>query len=349
MPIQYYQIKQPIQLESGAVLPELTLAYHTYGSLNAEGNNVIWICHALTANSDAENWWPGLIGDGLLFDTTKFFIVCANILGSCYGTTGPLSKNPHANTAYFNEFPLITIRDMVKSHQILKNHLKIKQINSLIGASLGGQQALEWAIEEPSSINKLVLIATNAKHSAWGIAFNEAQRMALKADVTFGLPNDKAGSEGLKAARATAMLSYRSYDSYQHSQNDDEAKISGYKSAAYQQYHGFKLSERFNAYSYWTLSKAMDSHHVGRNRISIENALQKVNAQTVVLGIVSDQLFPTVEQELLALTIPNALLHLIDSIYGHDGFLIETEQISKILHPFIHQKLPIENYVKQHH
>lgn len=349
MSIKYYQSKELLLLESGAVLPAFTLAYHTYGSLNAEGNNVIWICHALTANSDAQTWWPGLIGDGLLFDTAKYFVVCANILGSCYGSTGPLSKNPNTDSNYYGDFPLITIRDLVKGHKLLKNHLQINQIELLIGASLGGQQALEWAIDEPNSIQKLVLIATNAKHSAWGIAFNEAQRMAIKADVTFGLPNDKAGSEGLKAARATAMLSYRSYASYLNSQNDAEHKIDGFKSSSYQQYQGFKLSERFNAYSYWTLSKAMDSHHVGRNRNSIENALQKVKAQTVVLGIVSDQLFPTVEQEFLASTIPNAQLHLIDSIYGHDGFLIETEQISKILHPFIHPKLPIENYVKQHH
>lgn len=337
MPLVYYQHNESLILESGVVLPELILAYHTYGSLNSEGNNIIWICHALTANSDAQTWWPGLIGDGLLFDTQKYYIICVNILGSCYGTTGPLSKNPQLNTTYYSDFPLITIRDIVKVHQILKKHLKISQISVLIGASLGGQQALEWAIDEPDSIKKLVLIATNAYHSAWGIAFNEAQRMAIKADATFGLPFEKAGLDGLKAARATAMLSYRSYTSYASSQIDERAIIDGFKASSYQQYQGLKLADRFNAYSYWSLSKAMDSHNVGRNRISIEKALQKVTAQTVILGIESDQLFPIIEQKFLAEKIANAELYLIDSIYGHDGFLIETRQISNILESFIQQ------------
>lgn len=334
MAIQYYQSNQPFQLESGVVLPALTLAYHTYGSLNDDGNNVIWICHALTANSDVQNWWPGLIGDGLLFDTQKYLVVCANILGSCYGSSGPLTKNTDSDSVYYNDFPLVTIRDIVKGHQLLKKHLKINQIKVLIGASLGGQQALEWAIDDPDAVDKLVLIATNAQHSPWGIAFNEAQRMALKADVTFGLANQFAGYEGLKAARAIAMLSYRSYVSYQLTQTNTDSDESP-KAATYQQYQGEKLAKRFNAYSYWILSKAMDSHNVARRRAAVEDVLSKIQNSPTIIGISSDQLFPISEQVFLHQQIPNSALHIINSNFGHDGFLVETDQISEILQPII--------------
>src|SRR5579875_1858488 len=169
------------QLESGKKLRNLEIAYHTFGSLNPEKNNVVWVCHALTANADVFDWWPGLFGEKALFNPEEHFIICANILGSAYGTTNPLSINPKDNEPYYLSFPEVTIRDMVKAHQLLAAHLNIQKIEVLIGGSLGGQQALEWAISEPEKINQLIVLASNARHSPWGIAFNESQRLSIAA------------------------------------------------------------------------------------------------------------------------------------------------------------------------
>jgi homoserine O-acetyltransferase len=307
-------------LESGNILPSLNIAYSHYGKLNSSHDNVIYVCHALTANADVADWWPDMVGPGLAFDTDRYYVVCANILGSCYGSTGPASLDPVTNKPYGKDFPLITIRDIVKAHRLLAEYLEIKRIHLLAGGSMGGQQAMEWAITERWYIKNLFLIATNPRHSAWGIAFNEAQRMALE-----------AGSGGLEAARAIAMLSYRNYDMYQSAQTDEEEKIDGFKAASYQRYQGAKLKNRFDRHSYYTLSKAMDTHHVGRGRASMQQALAAIQAQTLVIGISSDILFPNAEQCFLAAHIKDAIYHAIDSPYGHDGFLIETKQITDLL------------------
>lgn len=312
--------EEGIALESGKRLHPLQIAYRTYGKLNPSKDNVIYVCHALTANADVADWWPGMVGEGLAFDTNRYFIVCANILGSCYGTTGPASINPETGVAYENNFPLLTIRDIVRAHQKLARHLGIKSIHLLCGGSLGGQQAMEWAIAEPSFIKNLFLIATNSRHSAWGIAFNEAQRMALE-----------AGENGLEAARAIAMLSYRNYRMYTHTQTDADEKTDHFLASSYQRYQGQKLKKRFHPGSYYILSKAMDSHNVGRGRVNKEHALSLIHAKTLVIGISSDILFPVNEQQYLAQHIPGAIYHEIDSPYGHDGFLIETSLISKHL------------------
>jgi len=323
---------RPFILESGFTLPEIEIAYHTFGTLNQEKSNVIWVVHALTANSDVSDWWAGLFGKGKILDPEKYFIVCANNLGSCYGSTSPLSINPETKQAYFHEFPLITTRDMAIFLEQLRRHLNLPEIHLLMGGSLGGQIAMEWAILQPDLIKNLVLLATNAFHSPWGIAFNEAQRMAIQADASWQYAHPQAGMMGLKAARAIALLSYRNTEIYnQRQKEDDNNKIDNFKASSYQQYQGEKLIRRFNAFSYWTLSKAMDSHHVGRKRKSTEQALATIQAQTKVIGISSDLLFPIAEQEFLAQHIPNASLHIINSLYGHDGFLLEFEAITKIL------------------
>jgi homoserine O-acetyltransferase len=327
---------QPFLLECGKTLPQLQITYHTYGTYNPEKNNVIWVCHALTANADVFDWWKGLFGPNYLFNPDDYFIVCANILGSCYGTTGPLSENPETDAAYFQLFPDISIRDMVAAHEILRQHLGILKIHSLIGGSLGGQQALEWAIQCPDLIENLLIVATNAYHSPWGIAFNEAQRMAIRADETYYLNVPEGGRKGLKAARAVALLSYRTYHTYGKTQGEtDLNKTDNFKASSYQNYQGDKLVNRFNAYSYVSLSKSMDSHNVGRNRNSIENALQQIKAKTLVVGISSDLLFPPQEQKYLTEHIPGAVYHEIDSFYGHDGFLIETEKLTQLVETFL--------------
>lgn len=329
-----FRLPGPLALESGAELPGVEVAYHTYGTLNAARDNVVWVCHALTANADVLSWWPGLFGSGCYFDPAEWFIVCANILGSCYGSTGPLSPGVPA-ALHYNAFPLLTIRDMVAAHEALRQELGLTQIHTLIGGSLGGQQALEWAIQQPSVFENLVVLATNAQHSPWGIAFNEAQRLAIFADPTYHQGTPQGGAAGLRAARATALLSYRSYGTYAHSQAEtDDTKLTDFRASSYQQYQGSKLVARFNAYTYVTLSKAMDSHNVGRGRGGVAAALSQIRARTLVLAISSDVLFPPTEQQLLARHIPGAMYAEMDSRFGHDGFLIETAQITHFLERF---------------
>ena len=328
--------QETFKLESGLQLDGLEIAYHTYGTLNEEKSNVIWVVHALTANSDVFDWWKGLFGHDDLFNPKEYFIVCANNLGSCYGTTGPLSINTETNSPWFSNFPTITIRDMANALEILRAHLGILKINTVIGGSQGGQIAQEWVIENKNITDNLILIATNAKHSSWGIAFNESQRLAIQADISYFLNTPNGGEKGLKAARSIALLSYRNYNTYQESQKDKNNElIHDYAAASYQRYQGDKLVKRFNAYSYVRLSEAMDSHNVARSRsLDVEQVLSQIEIPTLVIGVTSDLLFPLSEQQFLAEKIKNATFNQIDSFYGHDGFLIETKQLSEYIKKF---------------
>jgi homoserine O-acetyltransferase len=331
--MNHFRYEQPFTLESGKILNGINIAYHTYGHLNDDHSNVVWICHHLTANSDASLWWEGMIGHGSLIDPDKYFIVCANILGSCYGTTGPLSTDPSTGQPYYHQFPMITIRDMVNAHILLRKYLGIKGINLLIGGSMGGYQALEWTLSEPSIISNLVLLSTSATESAWGIAVHTAQRMAIEADCTWAGASPDAGKKGLKAARAIGLISYRNHGILVKKQTDpDINKTDDYKASAYIQYQGDKLVNRFNAYSYWMLTKAMDSHHLGRGRkASVSDLLKGINQRTLVFGIHSDILCPLAEQEFISRNIPDSRLIAIDSAYGHDGFMVEAEIITRYL------------------
>lgn len=322
-----YRTNASFHLENGGIIQNLTISYHVYGKLNEEQDNVIWICHALTANSDVKDWWPGIVGEGKLYDPKDYFIICANVLGSAYGTTGPLTYQLNQRPL-LDKFPGISIRDMVKAHILLRKYLGIHSVHTLIGSSLGGQQALEWSIMEPDLFRNLVLIATNARHSAYGIAFNESQRLAIYADSTYGNDNEDGGRKGLIAARSIALLSYRSYSGYVKTQtNGNNNQTDKFPASSYQRYQGEKLANRFNAYSYVVLSKAMDSHNIGRRRASVGDALAKVKAKTLVIGIESDTLFPPVEQQFIADGISNARYEEIHSDFGHDGFLLENEQL----------------------
>lgn len=323
----------PFSLESGKVLKGIDIAFHTYGEMNEDQSNVVWICHHLTANSDASLWWPGFVGPGTIIDPSRYFIVCANILGSCYGSTGPLSIDPSTGQPYYLTFPQVTIRDMVKAHILLREHLGIRKINTLIGGSMGGYQALEWCIMEDDIIDNLVLLSTSAAESAWGIAVHTSQRMAIEADCTWNEPSAEAGKKGLKAARAIGLISYRNHAILVKKQTDpDPNKVDDYKASSYVQYQGEKLVNRFNTHSYWLLTKAMDSHHIARGRsTTLAEALQGISQKTVVFGIHSDILCPLAEQEFLAKNIPDSRFIAIDSAYGHDGFMVESEVISKYL------------------
>ncbi|AQG78212.1 homoserine O-acetyltransferase family protein [Spirosoma montaniterrae] len=328
----FFDYKYSFPLESGQILPGFRLAYTTRGTLDNTASNVVWVCHALTGNADAGDWWGGMVGPGKYFDPARDFIVCANVLGSCYGSTGPLSDNPETGQPYYYDFPTLTIRDIVAALDLLRQELGIEKIRTCIGGSVGGEQALEWAVMQPDVIDNVVVIATSAVASPWCIAFNEAQRMAIEADPTWGERRADAGMAGMKAARAMAMISYRNYDTYGFTQAlDNNEQLDGYKAASYQRYQGEKIAERYNAFTYWTLSKVMDSHNVGRNRGSILNALGQIKARTLVVGISSDLLFPPGEQQFLARHIPNATYQEIDSLYGHDGFLIEFRPLTNII------------------
>jgi homoserine O-acetyltransferase len=331
-----YSHPKPFKLENGKKIRNLEIAYQTFGKLNANKDNVIWVCHALTANADVFDWWAGLFGDNSLFNPNEHFIICANVLGSHYGSSNPLSINPVTGLPYYLAFPQFTIRDLVAAHQLLASHLDIETIKVLIGGSLGGQQSVEWSIIEPNRIENLVLVATNAVHSPWGIAFNESQRLAITADRTFYANKPNGGSKGLKVARSIALLSYRTYQAYNSTQVESvNDKTDNFRSSSYQNYQGEKLINRFNAYSYYYLTKAMDSHNVGRNRKSIADALAEIKANTLVIGIENDFLFPLTEQKYLADHINDAQFASLNSEYGHDGFLIETDALTNIIGNFI--------------
>lgn len=319
-----------LTLESGSKINNLNIVYHTEGELNIDKTNVIWICHALTANSDVNDWWSDSVGANKIYDSNKYFVICANILGSAYGTTGPLCINPETNEPYYHDFPQITIKDIVMAHQILKNHLQINKIELLVGGSIGGFQAIEWAISEPNVISKLALIATGYKATPWAIAFNESQRMAIRADQTWSENRLDAGKNGLKAARSIALLSYRNYTAYNSTQQGvDDNNL--HRAISYQNYQGEKLILRFNAFSYYSLLNSFDSHNISSSEYNIDQALQKIRAKTAIIGVDSDMLFPIVEQQYLAENIKNSSLDIIKSNFGHDGFLIETNQIFPLI------------------
>jgi homoserine O-acetyltransferase len=325
-------------IESGESLSSFQLKFTTVGNLNEERTNVVWVCHALTGSSDFTDWWGGLFSPDGPFDPAKYFIICANILGGCYGSTGPLSTKPNSTRAYFHDFPVLTNRDIVRAFDLLRLELKIKEINTIIGGSLGGQQVLEWAILQPALFRNIIPIACNALHSPWGIAFNEAQRLAIEADPTWKEDDVRSGIEGLKAARAMGMISYRHYSTYAETQNEKVTdKVDEFRAATYQRYQGEKLANRFNAFTYWLLSKMMDSHNVGRKRPGIEAALKQISAKALIIGIESDILFPVHEQQFLSKHIADATLEIITSTYGHDGFLVEFDQLKKIIKHFLNK------------
>jgi homoserine O-acetyltransferase len=334
---QIYRHNEPLLLESGEVITGLEIAYDTFGKLNEQRDNVIWVCHALTANSDVADWWPHTVERDKFLDPERYFIICANFLGSHYGTTSPLSHNPATGRKWYYDFPRITVRDMVRCHQILAQALGIKRVKLLIGSSIGGFQCMEWAIMEPGFMQNLALIATTTCSEPWAAAFNESQRMAIRLDPTWGQERDDAGIDGMAVARSIALISYRGGSAYNATQQEENpAKVSFERRAhTYQQYQGEKLRRRFNALSYYRLSEAVDSHNIARGRGSIGEALAKIKARTLVVAISSDILFPPEAHTPLREYIEDVEYHLIESSFGHDGFLVEHEKLNSIIENFI--------------
>lgn len=333
---QFYHSPEPFKLELGGELSDFTIAYHTYGKLNSSRDNVVWVCHALTANSDVADWWPHTVERGCFLDPEKWFVVCANIIGSPYGTTSPLSVNPATGEPYYTDFPRYTIRDMAHAHTLLADALGIERIHLLVGSSVGGFQATEWIVEEPERFDKLALIATDAKASPWTIAIDETQRMAIKSDATFGERRPDAAMAGLAAARAIGLLTYRGPEGYNLTQQTPgDAIPEVHRACSYQQYQGEKLCRRYNAYSYVAILDAFDTHNVGRGRGGVDAALSRITAETIVVGLTTDIIFTPAEMRALAAKIPGAVYREISSPFGHDGFLVEHEQLNRLLIPFI--------------
>lgn len=334
-----YKSPDAFRLESGEEIPDFEIAYHTYGSLNENRDNVVWVCHALTANSDVADWWPHTVVEGGFLDPERWFVVCANIIGSHYGTTGPLSVNPRTGKPYYGSFPEFTIRDMAAAHALLAKALGIERIHALIGSSVGGFQAIEWAVAEPERFERVVLIATAAKASPWSIAIDETQRMAIFADSTYGQPNAAAGAAGLAAARAIGLLTYRGPEGYNLTQQDScnggDAPLKSHRACTYQQHQGDKLVRRFNAYSYVRILDAFDTHDAGRGRGGLAAALERIQAPTMVVGISTDIIFTPSEMLALTAMIPKASYREIESAFGHDGFLVEHEKLNRILNNFL--------------
>ncbi len=333
--IEHFDI--PLALECGEVLPSFEVEYTTYGTLSPAKDNVIWVCHALTADSRVADWWPHTVEEGRFLDPERWFVVCANFIGSPYGSTSPVSLNPTTGKAWRGAFPQVTVRDMVRAHSALAARLGIARVELLIGSSIGGFQVMEWAIAEPEFAKRIALIATCVRSSAWAIAFNESQRMAIEADGTFGDDSPTAGAAGMSAARSIALLSYRGAAAYNATQTDtDREKLSGYRATTYQQHQGEKLRRRFDAYCYYRLTQAVDSHDIARGRgVGEAEVLQGIRAKALVVAITSDILFPPEDHRVMVDNIPDVTYRVIESPFGHDGFLVEYEQLDAIIKEFM--------------
>lgn len=334
-----YISNETFQFEAGGRLDVVKIVYHRSEEPWKRGDRrkVVWICHALTANSDPCDWWPEMVGQGRLLDTSKYFVICVNMLASPYGSSGPSNVNPDTGRPYFFDFPSVTVRDIVQANELVRRHLGIDKIDLIIGSSIGGFQAIEWSIMYPEAIANAVFMATSARVTPWLTAFNESMRMALEADPSFHeCASLKGGESGLKCARSIALISYRSYEGYNSTQAEQDTDcLFAERAASYQRYQGKKLADRFDAYSYYYLCNAVDSNNAGRGRGGVVKALGSIRANVTVVGIDSDRLFPVEEQQFLASTIPGAGYFQISSKFGHDGFLLEYAQLTEILTPIL--------------
>ena len=331
-------------LELGGKLPGLRVAYRTWGSLDAAGANAVVVCHALTGSADADLWWTRLFGPGRSLDPERDFIICSNILGSCYGTTGPAEIDPATGRPWLGTFPAITIRDMVRAQHALTTALGVKRIRMVVGGSLGGMQVLEWSLLHPDLVEAAVFIASTARHSAWCIGLSEAQRQAIYADPRWRDgrydPADPPAA-GLSVARMMAMLSYRSQPSFEmrfgrRPQTEDLFAIESYL-----RYQGQQLVDRFDPATYVTLTRAMDTHDVSRGRGDFEDVLRTLRQPTLVVSIDSDVLYWPWEQREVAALAPNARLAVMDSPHGHDAFLIDVDRLDDMIADFRGRSRPV--------
>lgn len=341
-----------LRLESGEVLKTVQVRYRAYGTLNRQKSNCMVVCHALTGNAALDVWWKEMFGVGNLFDPSKYFIVCANLLGSCYGTCGPTSVNPETGKPYGVTFPDVTVRDSVNLHlALVKDHLGVREIACVVGGSLGGMQALEWGlIGGPELVKSLIVMCCGAYLHPWQLGISEVQRQAIYADPLWNgghYSPDNPPHGGLSVARQVAMISYRSHAGYGEKFGRavcDSPAGNGqrtyYQVENYLRYQGTSFCSRFDALSYVKCTRLMDTHDVGRGRGSIEDALARLTQPCLVLSISSDNLYPVPEQEQLHQHLPNSEWHIIESDNGHDGFLLDQESVLPLCHRFLRKHQP---------
>ncbi len=325
---------ESFSLESGATLRDVPVAYHAWGDLNAAGDNAVLVCHALTGDSDAREWWGELFGPGRALDPARDFIVCANVIGSPYGTIAPVSTNPETGAPYGPDFPPTTVRDTVALHRRLLDALGVKRVRFAIGGSMGGMQVLEWGFQD-GFVDGLVPIGVGGRHSAWCIAWSWTQRHAIESDPHWQggrYPPGEGPRMGLSLARMIAMITYRSFSSFQErfGRQPGQGDVP-FDMISYLNHQGDKLVNRFDANCYLALMHAMDSHDVARGRGEYYDVLATLSQPTLVIGIDSDLLYPLQEQRELAEHLPNAELAILEAGHGHDSFLIERDEVNRIV------------------
>lgn len=334
---RHHTLDAPFALESGASLDGVRVAFRTWGRLADTGDNAVVVCHALTGSADADRWWAPLFGRTRALDPERDFIVSSNVLGGCYGTSGPTSTKPGSLDRYGAEFPRVTIRDMVRAQMALLDALGVRRIKLVLGGSLGAMQVLEWALMDPLRVQAIAPIAAGGRHSAWCIGISEAQRQAIFADANWqngAYPPDRQPAAGLAAARAIAMASYRSRASFERRFGRAEGEPGTFQVESYLRHQGRLLVDRFDANTYVGLTRAMDSHDVGRGRGDYAKVLRTIAQPALVVGIDSDVLYPTEEQRELAALMPRAEYAEIRSDNGHDAFLVDADQLEPMLADF---------------
>lgn len=328
-------------LEEGTTLRDIPVAYETWGTLNAAGDNAVVVCHALTGSADVAEWWGGMLGSGRALDPTCDFVICLNVPGSPYGSVSPVSRDPSTGEAYGATFPLFTTRDTVRLHRRVLESIGVKQVACAIGGSMGGMHVLEWAFETTGDgtpfVRALVPIAVGGRHTAWQIGWSETQRQAIYADPKWRdgrYPEDDPPDHGLATARMMAMVSYRSQPSFEDRFGRDVMegkKGAPYAVESYLRHQGKKLVDRFDANCYVHLTRQMDTHDVARGRGAYEGVLSSIRQPTLVVGITSDVLYPVEEQRELVNHLPHATLEVLSAPHGHDSFLIELDTLSELV------------------
>jgi homoserine O-acetyltransferase len=359
---QFFHSDRPFALEGGGVLPEITLAYETWGTLDPDGGNAVLVCHALTGDSHAAGplaaghpqagWWDGFIGPGKPIDTDRWFVVCPNVLGGCQGSTGPASPHPGDGKPWGSRFPVVSVRDWVRSQAKLADHLGIRRWHSVIGGSMGGMQALEWAVIFPERVGSIVPVSTAAAASAQQIAWWSTGRRVIHMDPGwrggdyYDADPGEGPHEGLSLARMISQITFRSDDVFTRRFGREVVEpLDGFslwqrfEVERYLEYHGDKLVRRFDANSYLLLTKAMDLHDLGRGRQGIDAAMAKIRCPVLSVGVVSDILYPLHQSHAIVEHARAAGVEArsveLDSPHGHDAFLIELEQLGLPISAFL--------------
>jgi len=333
---RFLELARDFVFDSGARLSQVRIAYRTWGELSPRRDNAVLVCHALSGSADLDLWWPQLLGAGRVLDPARQFIVASNVLGGCYGSSGPLSASPLDGRPFGPRFPELSIRDMVRAQALLLDHLGVERLDFALGGSMGGMQVLEWIAALPERLRAAAVIAAPVAHSAWALALAAAQCAALRADPCFRGGDYAAGAgplAGLGAARRIAMCSYRSPQALQ-ARFARRPGRGGHAVGEWLEHHAREFAARFDANTFLGLSRAMDAHDLGAQRGGAENVLRACRVPTLALGISSDQLYPADEIEAWSACMPCARFEVWPSIHGHDAFLIEAQGVGQRIAAF---------------